>query len=196
MRGRWIKDDKIGEIFVEKILLDCGFPILFVSIDLKYSKRYFSLCLEDDEEYLLASCDAQTILDVLYKKRDVFSVFDNAEELIKITYDKGIIWTKCNKQDIDLEELLPTDSFLEANVDINEYIEKLEREKGTQRQTQKISTENFHQYITNKINGENCMKFQKIQAMDEYQGLGIGELQKYKVDVSYQKFFYRKNKSA
>lgn len=194
MRGRWIKDDKIGEIFVEKILLDCGFPILFVSIDIKSSKRYLSLCLEDDEEYLLASCDVQTILDVLCKKRDVFSVFNNAEELIKITYDKGIVWEKCNKKDIGLGELLPTNSFLEANVDINEYIDKLERE--TQRQTQKITTEKIHQYKTNKINGKNCIKFQRIQAVDEYQGLGIGEPQKYKVDESYQKFFYKRNKSA
>lgn len=67
---------EIGELFIEKILIEVDIPIFMICTDNK-RKRYAALCIEDDvvEKYLIVRTDAMQIIKMVKQKISMRELF-------------------------------------------------------------------------------------------------------------------------
>lgn len=90
MKGKWITVEPFGGLVVEKFLVCLQeIPLLFVAKNLSTNQRYLVLCMEDDEEYFIAECSIEWLLEICQGSGDVASTFiDN--QLWVLKYDNQI----------------------------------------------------------------------------------------------------------
>lgn len=145
MNKKWAEFPILGCLYIEKVLIRFDVPLLFVCNTSTLGLKYLVLCInEETNEFLLAECNNEILLQLLReKKQSIDGVFKIAEKLF-LANRKNSSCQSINIKDVTDEMLPDKDTFFTIkNKSIDEYIEQLEN---------KISTnEILHEYKKYKI---------------------------------------------
>ena len=176
MGKKWIKIKETGQLYLEKIIVSFGIPILFVCNDFE-NRKY--LCLNVDEETgctVIAETDNRALISMLKNQVTMESVFRNSSEnkIIIAEYNcekDEIVSTVQDAKKIDGNLLPDKGTFLElSNKIISEYLSflnkqliKVEVEDFCEKKTITVKQIKFQKYFA--INNENitCCKNLKLE---------------------------------
>lgn len=124
---KWINIADIGDLYVEQILYEFEFPILFVCID-DNQNRYLSLTIDEMlGQYVIAPISCEMLHEILRNQIYIEQAFRNcSQNIVYITdynFDEKKLIVRIERPEEVSEDLLP-DKNTYLDIDMNKIRDK------------------------------------------------------------------------
>lgn len=134
---KWANLTNTGELCIEKVLIELGFPLLFVCVD-KRSRRYLVMCIDDENlEYLFVHVKKSELAQFLSTGRGLKKIFiKKGKKIRRVTLTESLDDLIVERSKID-ENMLPRKNvkYDFSDNDIVEYLRKLKLNISPTKQT-------------------------------------------------------------